>query len=53
MVVVLDDVYLDRVEAALTKSVKRISKAVDSGDYEKLSKALEKSEDQVSEAVEG
>jgi uncharacterized membrane protein len=53
VVVVVDDVYLDRVEAALAKAVKRISKAVDSGDYDKLSKALEKSEDQVSKAVEG
>jgi uncharacterized membrane protein len=53
VVVVVDDVYLDRVEAALTKAVKRISKAVDSGDYDKLEKALAKSEDQVSKAAEG
>ena len=53
VVVVVDDVYLDRVEAALAKAIKRISKAVDSGDYDKLSKALENSEDQVSRAVEG
>lgn len=53
VVVVVDDVYLDRVEAALAKAAKRISKAVDSGDYDTLSKALEKSEDRVSKAVEG
>jgi uncharacterized membrane protein len=52
VVVVVDDVYLDRVEAALTKAVKRINKAVDSGDYDKLSKALAESEDEVSKAVE-
>ena len=53
VVVVIDDVYLDRVEAALAKAVKRTSKAIDSGDYDKLEKALAKSDDQVSKAVEG
>ena len=53
VVVVVDDVYLDRVEASLTKAGKRISKAIDSGDYEQLEKALAKSDDQVSKAVEG
>jgi uncharacterized membrane protein len=53
VVVIVDDVYLDRVEAALTKADKRISKAIDSGDYDQLEKALAKSEDQVSKAVEG
>lgn len=53
VVVVLDDVYLDRVEASLTKADKRISKAIDSGDYDQLEKALATSEDEVSKAVEG
>ncbi|MGA7688275.1 MAG: DUF1269 domain-containing protein [Jiangellales bacterium] len=53
VVVVVDDVYLDRVEASLTKAAKRISKAIDSGDYDRLEQALAKSEDQVSKAVEG
>lgn len=53
VVVVIDDVYLDRIEAALTTADKRISKAIDSGDYDQLEKALAKSEDQVSKAVEG
>jgi len=53
VVVIVDDVYVDRVEAALTKADKRISKAIDSGDYDQLEKALAKSEDQVSKAVEG
>ena len=37
---------------ALARAVTWISKAVDSGDDDKLSKALEKSEDQVYKAVE-
>ncbi len=52
VVVVVDNKYLDRVEAALTKSVKRISKAIDTDDYDKLQKAISKSGDEVTDAVE-
>ena len=52
VVVVVDDVYLDRVEAALTKASKRVSEAIDSDDYDKLEKALSKSADQVQDAVD-
>ncbi len=49
---VVDDTYLDRVERALTKSSKKISKAVDEGDYEKLAKELEDADARVSKAVD-
>jgi len=52
VVVVIEDVYLDGVEKALTKSSKRINKAIDSGDYDKLEKALAKSEDEITDAVD-
>ena len=52
VVVVLDNKYLDGVEKALGKANKKITKAIDSGDYEKLQKALAKSEDSVADAVE-
>ena len=52
VVVVLDDKYLDRVEKALTKADKRISKAIDSDDAEKLEKALEKSADDIGDAID-
>jgi uncharacterized membrane protein len=52
VIVVVDDVYLDRVEKALAKSSKKISKAVDDGDYEKLTKELEAAEKRVSDAVD-
>lgn len=52
VVVVLDDVYLDRVESSLGKADKRVSKAIDSDDYDKLEKALDKSADQVSDALD-
>jgi uncharacterized membrane protein len=51
VVAVVDDVYADKVEAALVSSDKRLSKAIDSGDYDKLKKAISKSEAQVSEAI--
>ena len=51
VVAVVDDVYADKVEASLVKSDKRLNKAIDSGDYDKLKKAISKSEAQVSEAI--
>ena len=50
--VVMEDVYLDRVEAALEKSAKRISKAIDKDDYDKLRKAVEESQKRVDKAVD-
>jgi uncharacterized membrane protein len=51
VVAVVEDVYADKVENALVKSDKRINKAIDSGDYEELQKAISKSGDQVSDAI--
>ena len=50
--VVVDDKYLDRVETALVDSDKRVSKAISQDDYDKLSKAVPKSQDEVNKAVE-
>lgn len=52
VVVVIDNKYLDRVEMALTGSDKDVTKAINSGDYEKLQKALAKSEKSVGDAVD-
>jgi uncharacterized membrane protein len=52
VVVVVDNKYLDRVQAALTKSSKQVSKAIDSDDYDKLSKALSESSDEINKAVD-
>ena len=51
VVAVVDDQWADRVENALVKSDKRISKAIDSGDYDKLQKAISKSSDEVSDEI--
>lgn len=52
VVVVIDNKYLDLVESALTRSDKRVSKAIDSGDYDKLQKAISESADDVGGAVD-
>jgi uncharacterized membrane protein len=52
VLVVADDVYADRIDRALAKADKRISKAVDKGDYEALQKAIEKSGEQIGDAVD-
>ena len=52
VIVVVDDMYADRVDKALTKSSKKISQAVDSGDYEQLAKALDAADKRVSDAVD-
>jgi uncharacterized membrane protein len=53
IVAVVDDVYLDRVSSTIVKADKRVSKAIDSGDYDKLKKAVEKSADQITDSIEG
>jgi uncharacterized membrane protein len=48
---VVDDKWADKIEHALAKSDKRINKAIDSGDYEELQKAISKSSGEVSGAI--
>lgn len=52
IVVVVEDRYLDRVESALAKSGKKISRAIDKGDYEKLRKALVTGGEDVADAID-
>ncbi|MDW4573238.1 DUF1269 domain-containing protein [Microbacterium sp. M3] len=51
VVAVVDDRWADNVEKALGRADKRISKAIDSDDYEKLREAIEKSADDVVEQI--
>lgn len=51
VVAVVDDKWADRVQKALARSDKRISKAIDSDDYERLRKAIEESADDVIEQI--
>ena len=52
VIVVADDTYADRIDHALDKSIKKVSKAVDKGDYEKLEKELEDADKRISQAVD-
>jgi uncharacterized membrane protein len=50
--VVVDDKYLDRVGASLTKADKKINKAIDSDDYDKLQSAISESADSIGDAID-
>ena len=50
VIAVVDDQWADRVESALVKAQKRISKAIDSGDYDELQKAIQKSQEDLDKA---
>jgi hypothetical protein len=50
IVAVVDDQYLDHLDQVLVKSSKKMSKAIDSGDYGKVKKVAEKSADSISDA---
>ena len=52
VIVVADDKYADKVDAALSKATKKVNKAIDSGDADKLDKALSDAGYDVSKAIE-
>lgn len=52
VVVVAEDTYLDRIEATLRRATKKVGKAIDSGDYDKVKDAVSKAAVQVEDAIE-
>ncbi|HTY72940.1 MAG TPA: DUF1269 domain-containing protein [Actinomycetes bacterium] len=52
IVAVVDDLYLDRIDKAVTKATKKVSKAVDKGDYDAVVKAVNEGDEKVIEAAE-
>ena len=52
IIVVADDTYADRIDRALEKSVKKVNKAVEKGDYEKLEQELEAADKRITDAVD-
>ncbi|MBY5161325.1 DUF1269 domain-containing protein [Salsipaludibacter albus] len=52
VVVVLEDTYLDRVDKALAKSAKKVDRAIDAGDYDRLAKELEDAGHRIDDAVQ-
>ncbi|HYP73884.1 MAG TPA: DUF1269 domain-containing protein [Microbacterium sp.] len=51
VVAVVDDRFADKVEKELDRAEKRINKAIDADDYEKLRAAIEKSADDVVDQI--
>jgi uncharacterized membrane protein len=51
IVAVIDDRYLDRIDAALAKAVKKVDKAIDRDDYEQLEKAINEGGDKIAKAI--
>ena len=52
IVAVVDDLYLDRVDRAVGKAVKKTNKAIDKGDYDAVVKAINEGGERIVEAVD-
>jgi uncharacterized membrane protein len=52
IVAVVDDEYLDNVDAAVAKATKKVSKAIDKGDYDAVVKALDEGGEKIVKAVD-
>ena len=52
IVAVVDDLYLDRVDKAVEKASKKVSKAVDKDDYDAVVKAVNEGDEKIIEAAE-
>ncbi|HEY2869241.1 MAG TPA: DUF1269 domain-containing protein [Gaiellales bacterium] len=53
IVAVIDDQYLDRVDAAVADATKKVNKAIDTGDYDEVVNALNEGGEKIVETVEG
>ena len=52
IVAVIDDMYLDRVDAAVAKAIKKTNKAIDKGDYDAVVKAVNEGNEKIIEAID-
>ena len=51
IVAVVDDLYLDRVDAAVNKAAKKVNKAIDQGDYDAVVKAVNEGDEKIIKAA--
>jgi len=51
IVAVVDDLYLDQVDNAVGKATKKVSKAIDKGDYDAVVKAVNEGDEKIIEAA--
>jgi uncharacterized membrane protein len=52
IVAVVDDLYLDRVDAAVEQATKKIRNAIDKGDYDAVVKAVNEGDAKIIDAIE-
>ena len=52
IVAVVDNLYLDRVDSAVTKATKKVNKAIDKGDYDAVVKAVNEGDEKIIDAAE-
>ena len=52
IVALVDDLYLDRVDAAIERATKKVDKAVDKGDYDAVVKAINEGDEKIIEAIQ-
>ena len=52
IVAVVDDLYLDRVDSAVAKATKKVSKAIDKGDYDAVVQAVNEGDEKIIDAAE-
>ena len=51
IVAVVDDLYLDRIDAAFEQATKKIGKAIDKGDYDAVVKAVNEGDEKIVDAI--
>jgi len=52
IVAVVDNLYLDRVDEAIVQATKKINKAIDSGDYDAVVKAVNEGDEKIIDAID-
>ncbi|MGC5169017.1 DUF1269 domain-containing protein [Microbacterium sp. DT81.1] len=52
IVALVDDLYLDRVDAAIERATKKVDKAIDKGDYDAVAKAVNEGDEKIIEAIQ-
>ena len=51
VIAVVDDKYLDRIDRAIEKATKKVTKAIDKGDYEAVVKAVNEGDEKIIQAA--
>lgn len=51
IIAVVDDLYLDRIDAAFEQATKKIGKAIDKGDYDAVVKAVNEGDEKIVDAI--